>query len=215
MDDRNLGFDRGSFSWENTGGLPGIARILHIRDDILTMCILLKGVKQYMDDLLRITINGKVREFVLGTDIEPQQTLAYLLREKLGLLGTHVSCDTGECGACTVLLDGKAALSCMTLAVTADGHEVTTIDGLAEDDPLIVAFAEQCEPGYGTAMQCGYCTPGFIMSAKGLLNENPDPTPEEIRHALSGNLCRCGTYAAVEQAVLKAAEMMRGGVKSE
>jgi len=161
------------------------------------------------DGILNICINGIWKSFVIGVDIEPQKTLAYLLREKLGLLGTHVSCDTGECGACTVLVDGKAALACMTLALTMEGHEVTTIDGLAKDDPLIVAFAQQCEPGYGTTMQCGYCTPGFIMSAKSLLNENPDPTPEEIKHALSGNLCRCGTYGAIEQAVLKAAKMMK------
>lgn len=162
-----------------------------------------------IDDKVRIKINGKWHEFRVGADIEPQHTLAHLLREKMGLTGTKVSCDTGECGACTVLVDGKATLSCMTIALSMDGHEVTTIEGLEKDDPVVMAFADQCEPGYGTAMQCGYCTPGFVMSAKGLLNENPDPTGEEIKHALSGNLCRCGTYAAVIQAVKHAAEKMK------
>ena len=145
-------------------------------------------------DMLRLKINGRPYAFRVGYDIEPQHTLAYLLREKLGLLGAKVSCDTGECGACTVTLDG---------------HEVTTIEGLGQDDVVVQAFANQCEPGYGTAMQCGFCTPGFVMSAKGLLNENPDPTEEEIKHALSGNLCRCGTYTAVIQAVKHAAENMK------
>jgi len=161
------------------------------------------------DDKVRIKINGDWHVFQVGVDIEPHHTLSHLLREKMGLTGTKVSCDTGECGACTVLVDGKSTLSCMTIALSMDGHEVTTIEGLAKNDPVLKAFAEQCEPGYGTAMQCGYCTPGFVMSAKGLLNENPDPTVEEAKHALSGNLCRCGTYPAVLRAVMHAAENMK------
>ena len=161
------------------------------------------------ENLIRLKVNGQWHTFKIGTDIEPQHTLAHVLRENLGLTGTKVSCDTGECGACTVLVDGKATLSCITIAMSLDGHEVTTIEGLGKDDVLIRAFATQCEPGYGTAMQCGMCTPGFIMAAKGLLNENPDPTEDDIRHALSGNLCRCGTYPAVMRAVLHAAEMMK------
>jgi len=124
----------------------------------------------------------------------------------LGLTGLKVACDEGACGACTVLLDGQPILSCMTLAVEVDGHEVLTIEGLPEDDPVIKAFAEQCEPGYGTALQCGFCTPGFIMAAKALLIENPAPTLDEVKEALSGNLCRCGCYAAIAQAVMHAAE---------
>ena len=120
-------------------------------------------------------INGQERSFDVGRDLEPWTTLSSLLRERAGLTGLKVSCDEGACGACTVLLDGKAVLSCMVLAVEADGHEVLTIEGLPEDDPVIVAFAEQCEPGYGTALQCGYCTPGFVMTARALLNENPTP----------------------------------------
>jgi len=157
---------------------------------------------------VKICVNGSWHTFRVGADIEPQHTLAYVLREKLGLVGTKISCDTGECGACTVLIDGIAALSCMTPALTLDGHSVTTIEGLGLDDVVVRAFANQCEPGYGTAMQCGFCTPGFVMSAKGLLNENPNPTEDEIRHALSGNLCRCGTYPAVMRAVMHASEEM-------
>lgn len=165
-------------------------------------------------EVLRLNVNGSWREFVVGIDIEPQHTLAHILREKLGLLGTKVSCDTGECGACTVLVDGKAVLSCMTVALSVNGREITTIEGLGPNDVVVQAFANQCEPGYGTAMQCGFCTPGFVMSAKGLLNENPDPTEAEIRHALSGNLCRCGTYPAAIRAVMHAAEEMKKEVRT-
>jgi aerobic-type carbon monoxide dehydrogenase small subunit (CoxS/CutS family) len=101
----------------------------------------------------------------------------------------------------------------MTLAVEAVGHRILTIEGLEEDDPVVTAFAEQCEPGYGSALQCGYCTPGFVMSAKSLLNENPDPTVEEIKEGLSGNFCRCGCYPAVAQAVLRAADKVKRGDK--
>ena len=152
-------------------------------------------------NVLKLCVNGTWHEFRVGLDIEPQNTLAYVLREKLGLTGTKVSCDTGECGACTVLVEGKAVLSCMTVALSLDGLEITTIEGLGLDDPVVRAFAHQCEPGYGTAMQCGFCTPGFVMSAKGLLDENPTPSEDEIRLAISGNLCRCGTYPAVIRAV--------------
>lgn len=157
---------------------------------------------------IRIRVNGDWYDFEVGRDVEPSHTLAYLLREKLGFTGLKVACDEGACGACTVLMDGEAVLSCMTLAVEADGHDIVTIEGLDEDDPVVEAFAVQCEPGYGTALQCGFCTPGFVMAAKGLLNENPKPTLEEVKEALSGNLCRCGCYAGIGQAVLRAAEKM-------
>jgi len=159
-----------------------------------------------------IRINGTLYEFAIGSDIKPWHTLAYLLREKLGLTGLKVACSEGACGACTVVMDAKAVLSCMTLAVDADGHDVLTVEGLGTKDPVVEAFAEQCEPGYGTAMQCGYCTPGFVMSAKALLSENPSPSAEEITEALSGNICRCGCYPAIVRAVLHAAERMRGEV---
>ena len=160
---------------------------------------------------LSITINHKKFEFEVGRQVQPQETLAHLLRERLGLTGLKVACDEGVCGACTVLLNGRAILSCMTLALDAHGGEVVTIEGLPSGDPVIRAFAEQHEPGYGSAMQCGYCTPGFVMAAHGLLAENPAPTLEEVKEGLSGNICRCGCYPAIAQAVLHAADEMRGG----
>ncbi len=153
---------------------------------------------------IRIRVNGEWRTFKLEGDLSAATTLSYLLREKLGFTGLKVSCDEGACGACTVIQDGKAVLSCMVLAVEADGHDVLTIEGLPRNDPVVVSFAEQCEPGYGTAMQCGYCTPGFVMTARALLNENPTPTLAEVKDALSGNICRCGCYAGIAQAVLRA-----------
>jgi len=160
---------------------------------------------------LRIRINGQWREFDRDRDVPPSMTLAYLLKEKLGLTGLKMSCGEGACGACTVIMDGKAVLSCMMLAVEADGHDILTIEGLPADDPVVAAFAEQCEPGYGTALQCGYCTPGFVMTARALLDENPSPTLAEVKEALSGNICRCGCYAAIAQAVLHASEKIQAG----
>ncbi len=155
---------------------------------------------------IRIRINGAWRELDIGRDVVPSETLSHLLRERLGLTGVKVACDQGACGACTVLMDGVAVLSCMQLAVDADGHDIVTVEGLPDDDPLVEAFADQAEPGSGTALQCGYCTPGVVMTATGLLRENPTPTMDEIRLALSGNLCRCGCYQAIARAVQRAAE---------
>jgi carbon-monoxide dehydrogenase small subunit len=157
---------------------------------------------------ITLTVNGILQRFEVGVDLQPSQTLAFVLRERLGLTGLKVACDEGACGACTVLMDGQPVLSCMILAVEAEGHDILTIEGLDEDDPVIEAFAEQCEPGYGTALQCGFCTPGFVMAATALLRENPRPTLAEVKEALSGNLCRCGCYGAIAQAVLRAAEKM-------
>jgi carbon-monoxide dehydrogenase small subunit len=160
---------------------------------------------------IRIRVNGEWRTFRLEGDLSPATTLAYVLREKCGFTGLKVSCDEGACGACTVIQDGRAVLSCMVLAIEADGHDVLTIEGLPQNDPVVVAFAEQCEPGYGTAMQCGYCTPGFVMTARALLNENPAPTLAEVKDALSGNICRCGCYAGIAQAVLRASQKIQAG----
>ncbi len=162
---------------------------------------------------LKMRINGQWRSFEIGRDLEPSTTLSTFLREHLGYTGLKVSCDEGACGACTILLDGKAVLSCMLLAVEADGRDILTIEGLPADDPVIQAFAEQSEPGHGTALQCGYCTPGFVMSARALLNENPTPSVDEIKEALAGNLCRCGCYPGITMAVIHAAEKLaaRGG----
>ena len=162
------------------------------------------------DQVIRLEVNGTWHTFYLGHDIEEADTLAYLLREKPGLSGLKLACDDGACGACTVIMNGEAILSCMTLAIETDGQSILTIEGLHRDDPVIAAFAEQSEPGYGTAMQCGYCTPGFVMTVKAFLNENTAPTGQEIKDALSGNICRCGCYAAIEKAVGHAAEKISG-----
>ena len=158
---------------------------------------------------ITLAVNGSSVTLDSTRDFHPSDTLASVLRDRLGYTGLKVACDQGACGACTVLLDGRAVLSCMMLALEADGHEVLTVEGLPADDPVITAFAEQSEPGYGTAMQCGFCTPGFVMAAKGLLNENPDPTMDEVKEALAGNICRCGCYPAIARAVLKAAATMK------
>jgi aerobic carbon-monoxide dehydrogenase small subunit len=145
-----------------------------------------------------LTVNGELRE----ADVEPRHLLVYFLRETLGLTGTNVGCDTSSCGACTVLLDGESVKSCTVFAVQADGSEVTTIEGLAAGDelhPVQQAFHEQ------HALQCGYCTPGFVMATVSFLRENPTPSEEEIRRALEGNLCRCTGYHNIVRAVEAAA----------
>jgi aerobic-type carbon monoxide dehydrogenase small subunit (CoxS/CutS family) len=159
-------------------------------------------------EVIELKVNGQSHELRVGTDITESMTLSRVLREKLGLIGLKIACDEGACGACTVLCDGKAVLSCLMLAVEAHGHEIITIEGLSKDDPVIAAFAEQCEPGYGTALQCGFCTPGFVMSTKALLHDTPQPTMAEVKEALSGHICRCGCYAGVAQAVIHASEKM-------
>lgn len=162
--------------------------------------------KTSANELITFRINGELLSFEIGRDLEPSTTLSAFLRERLGYTGLKISCDEGACGACTIIMDGKAVLSCMLLAVEADGRDLLTIEGLPNDDPVIEAFAEQCEPGHGTALQCGYCTPGFVMSARAFLNENPTPTWDEVKEALSGNLCRCGCYAGIAMAVRHASE---------
>jgi len=154
---------------------------------------------------IELTINGTVYRLKEGRDYEPDDVLADVLREKLGFVGVRVSCREGACGACTVLLDGKSVLSCMMLAVEADKRDITTIEALDRDDPIVKAFAEVCEPGYGTTMQCGFCTPGFVLGTMSLLSEYPLPTREQIRDGLSGHICRCGCYKGIEYAVEKAA----------
>ena len=138
-------------------------------------------------------------------DVEPRRTLADALRDDLGLTGTHLGCEQGVCGACTVLLDGEPVRSCLMLAVQADGSSLTTVEGLAGDElhPLQQAFAD-CH-----GLQCGFCTPGFLISALHLLTENPDPSREQIRAGLSGNICRCTGYAGIVDAVRQAAVTIR------
>lgn len=157
---------------------------------------------------INLTINGQPHELEIGKEsyqVDPAHTLAHTLRDTLGLTGTKVSCDHGACGCCTVLMDGKAVISCMTLTVECDGKRVTTIEGLENQetgklDPLQQSFVDN------TAFQCGFCTPGMIMSAKALLNENPSPTEEEVKEGLSGNFCRCISNYHVVKAVMTYAE---------
>ena len=152
-----------------------------------------------------ITVNGDLRD----AEVEPRTLLVYFLRDVLGLTGTHVGCDTTTCGACTVHLDGHAVKSCTVLAVQADGHEVTTIEGVAADGdlhPLQEAFWND------HALQCGFCTPGMIMAGLELLHRNPNPTAEEVRYGLEGNLCRCTGYQNIVRAVQDAGKVMQGEV---
>lgn len=159
--------------------------------------------------MIELNINGRAYQLREGADFETRDSLAHVLREKLGFTGVRVSCNEGACGACTVLLDGKSVLSCMLPVVEADGHAIITIEGIAEDDPVVRAFADECDPGYGTALQCGFCTPGFILETKSMIAENPTPTPDEIKEALSGHICRCGCYAGIAHAAEKAAVVVR------
>jgi len=150
------------------------------------------------------TVNGRLQKVL----VEPRWSLLYVLRDGLGLSGTKVGCERGECGACTVLVDGKARYACMMLAVEADGHEITTVEGLMRGEdlgPVQQAFAEE------DAFQCGYCTPGQVMAAEGLLRVNASPTLDEIRQGMAGNICRCGAYAHIFKAVDKAAAFKREG----
>lgn len=155
-----------------------------------------------MKQLMEFKVNGEHYEVA----VKPNRTLLEVLREDLGLTGTKVGCNQGDCGSCTVLLDGKAVCSCLTLAVEAQGKEIITIEGLASNGqlhPIQQAFIDYF------AVQCGYCTPGMIMSAKALLDENPDPTEDEVRHALQGNLCRCTGYVKIVEAILAVKARMK------
>ncbi len=157
------------------------------------------------------SVNGQTYDLEVGgrpDQVDPGHTLSHTLRETLGLTGTKVSCDGGACGCCTVLMDGKPILSCMTLTVECEGRHITTIEGLADPEtdklhPLQQAFIDH------TAFQCGFCTPGIIMSAKALLDENPSPTVEEVKEALSGNFCRCISHYQVIDAVMATAKKVR------
>jgi len=153
---------------------------------------------------IALTVNGARREL----DVEPRRLLVQAIREDLDLTGTHVGCDTSQCGACTVHLDGRAVKSCSVLAVQADGSSITTIEGMASGEtlhPLQAAFWEK------HGLQCGFCTPGMIMTAADLLSRSPDPSDEEIRHAIEGNLCRCTGYQNIVAAIKAAAVAMREG----
>ncbi len=154
---------------------------------------------------ISLTVNGRPRE----ADVEPRRLLVQLIREDFDLTGTHVGCDTSQCGTCTVTVDGKAVKSCTMLAVQADGSSVTTIEGMATAEglhPLQTAFWEH------HGLQCGFCTPGMIMTAADLLARTTEPTDDEIRHAIQGNFCRCTGYQNIVIAIRAAAKAMRDGV---
>jgi carbon-monoxide dehydrogenase small subunit len=157
-----------------------------------------------MKQTIHVTVNGRLYE----EDVEPRLLLSHFLRENIGLTGTHIGCVIGECGACSVLLDGKVVKSCLHFAVQADGREVTTVEGLAKNgalNPVQEAFVKNY------AFQCGYCTPGMVMTSYALLQRNPNPSEEEIRKALAGNLCMCTGYVQIVEAVKEAAEKQKAG----
>lgn len=155
--------------------------------------------------MIELSVNGKLHRL----EVLPYESLADVLHDRLFLYGTRVTCAEGECGCCTVLIDGVPSTACLMLAMQAEGHEITTIEGLGDSDhlhPIQQAFIDE----FG--FQCAFCTPGFIMSAKALLDSNSDPTREEVVEALSGNVCRCGSYPYIVQAVLTAAARLRRSV---
>ena len=154
------------------------------------------------EGLIDLRVNGERYE----VQVEPSVTLYSVIHDRLGLTGVKMFCDRGACGSCTVIMNGRPILSCMTLAIECDGATIETAEGIAAvKHPLIEAYVKH------HCMQCGYCTPGFVVTAKALLDRNPDPTEEEIREALSGNLCRCGTYPQHPKAVAEAAKILQAG----
>jgi len=165
-----------------------------------------KSADLSIQDPGQVQINLTVNDRSYTAFVDPRQTLLDVLREKIGLTGTKKGCDEGTCGACTVLLDGKPVYSCIVLAVEAQGHLIETIEGLSKEGdlhPIQQVFIDF------DAFQCGFCTPGQVMSLKALLDTNPDPSPQQIKRALSGNLCRCGAYERIVQAGLAAAKLNR------
>jgi aerobic carbon-monoxide dehydrogenase small subunit len=149
---------------------------------------------------ISVTINGEIYE----QEVEARKLLVHFIRDVLDLTGTHVGCDTGNCGACTVLVDGKTAKSCMLLAIQADGATITTVEGLAGPDGELTQLQQSFSKSH--ALQCGYCTPGMLLSATYLLEQNPHPTEEEIRRGIQGNICRCTGYVNIVEAIKNASE---------
>ena len=158
-----------------------------------------------MTQSISITVTVNEKGYALA--VEARMLLSDFLRHELGLTGTHVGCEHGVCGACTILFDGESARSCLMFAVQANGHNITTVEGLALDKDNLHPLQQSFWEAHG--LQCGYCTPGILMSMIPFLKQNPDPTEDEIRHALSGNLCRCTGYQHIVDAVILAAEKMR------
>lgn len=158
-----------------------------------------------MTQSISITVNVNGKNY--KRDVEPRLLLSDFLRHELGLTGTHVGCEHGVCGACTIMFDGASMRSCLIFAVQAEGHEITTVEGLAADKDDLHPIQQAFWEAHG--LQCGYCTPGILMTMVPFLKQNPEPTEDEIRHALSGNLCRCTGYQHIVDAVKLAAEKMR------
>jgi carbon-monoxide dehydrogenase small subunit len=158
---------------------------------------------------VEVTVNGMRRR----AHVEPRLTLADFLREQCELTGTHLGCEHGVCGACTVLLDGAAVRSCLVFAVQADGGEITTVEGLAAEDGTLTAVQEAFRDCHG--LQCGFCTPGFVVSVTAFLRDHPEPTDEDIRHGLAGNLCRCTGYQGILAAVRQAAGAPAAAVSAD
>ncbi len=178
-----------SATWDTFDGLKTHALAEHANEPLPTP-----------DGLVRLSVNGQAYEVM----VEPEWTLYDLIHDKIGLTGTKMFCDRGACGSCTVIMDGRAILSCMTLAIECGGANIETIEEVARTNPaLIEKYVEH------HAMQCGYCTPGFVVTAASLLAGNPDPTTDEVAEALAGNLCRCGTYPQHPIAVVEAAKKSR------
>lgn len=195
------GFSRRGFLG-SVAGLIGTAAAVGAVDTSAPPSVETAGVDQMTHATLMV--NGRSHEIL----VEPRWTLLFVLRDRLGLTGTKPGCERGECGACTVLIDGNPHYACMTLALEAKGHEITTIEGLMNGEALGTVQQSFLEED---ALQCGYCTPGQIMSVEGLLRKTPQPTLEEIREGVSGNLCRCGAYVHIFNATRRAAELRRQG----
>ena len=195
------GLTRRQFLTSAGAGALAAAAVGHLGKDQEASAAVIKSGEGSKISLL---INGKQYHLL----VEPRWSLLYVLREELGLTGTKEGCSRGECGTCTVLIDNVPIYSCMTLAVEAEGHEITTLEGLMKGEelgPVQQSFVEH------DALQCGYCTPGQIMAVEGLLRKEPHPTMEQIRQGTSGNLCRCGAYTHIFEAAKRAADMKRGG----
>lgn len=201
--DQNAGISRRGFLKGVGGGLLGGAAL---NEGLIGAQVAAAAGPEPLKGLqaIQLKINGAARQ----VNVEPRTTLLAALRDQLGLTGSKEVCDRGQCGACTVLMDGEAVLACMILALDARGHEITTVEGLAQGDqlsPVQQAFVDH------DGLMCGFCTPGLVMASTALLRHTPDPTPEQIRLGVSGNLCRCGTYPKVFAAVEDAARRLKGG----
>jgi len=202
-DKKRKTFTRRDFLKGFGGGALSVAVVpKYLTQDMTALQTKEGKIPLYSRRQITITVNQKN----YSLEVEPRETLLHVLRERLNLTGAKMTCDRGECGACTVLLDGKPVYSCLTLAIRAEGEKITTIEGLATEDklhPLQQAFIDK--DGY----QCGFCTPGFIMSSVALLERKKNPDLEEIKSGLGGNICRCGNYAKIYEAVSAASKKMR------